>query len=190
MSGLPVYVTKRGDEGFTDFGGKRIAKSEYSVRLVGRLDSFQAFLGKLEFHTRRSFIDRLFFRSDGINEMIKQIIIDIYLFMSAPHMKNLKTCEPIEGLDNFLIENNNKKIKYFQLPIYQNEKSVLLNEARTLTRNLESFVSKRPTLLRVDDASSGVNACELMRYLNRLSDVFYCMINMIEDEPIFVHIKN
>jgi cob(I)alamin adenosyltransferase len=188
MDRLPAYVTKRGDIGFTDFNGERIAKHEYQIRLIGKLDSFQAFLGKLEFRTRRSFIDKLLFSSDGINEMIGHVILDIYLFMSAFHVPDtVETDDLVEMLDAFLMENNNKNIRYFQLPIYQDERSPLLNEARTLTRELESFVAECSIAL-YDSPPYEKKINALMRYLNRLSDVFYCMINMIEDEPLFVHL--
>jgi cob(I)alamin adenosyltransferase len=103
-------TTKTGDDGWTDFGGKRVKKSSREIEIIGNLDELQAIL--------------LF-----VN---KKLAEDIGRIMSGK--------ETMVDLDKEIkkIEKQLKPVNKFM--VFTKKKAIYLNWARTVTRRTERFM--------------------------------------------------
>lgn len=104
-------TTKKGDEGISDYFGKRVSKGGKILEAVGTLDELQAVLGLVGFSKLQN---------------------DIYEIMGRKEVQ-----EKIEKLEK-LIEKVEKEVEIpRKFVIFKNEKAIELNWVRTIVRRAE-----------------------------------------------------
>ena len=156
-------TTKTGDKGETSlFGGRRVRKDSLFIELVGEVDELQAFIGLCKV------CDGV---SDEVRDSLEKIIDDLYRIMSILGFE-LKVPGNIEGINDedvefldSLIENGVGKAEDTNVFVRPgaSEKSARFHVARCVCRRAERSLVKA----NIDGAE------EILKYLNRLSDVLF-----------------
>lgn len=161
---MPIY-TKTGDKGETSlYGGTRISKAAIRVEVYGTVDELNSVLG----------VAVSFLREDKKTEDLVMFLeeIQMELFDIGANLANPKA-PPIKNL-SFVILSFEKKIDGLTetLPELHNfimpgggKAGSFLHQARTICRRAE----RRVIALSNEDAID----LEIVRYLNRLSDVLF-----------------
>jgi cob(I)alamin adenosyltransferase len=156
------YYTGRGDNGFTDLYFQRVSKGDPIVNVVGKIDELLAFIG----HANSKIKD------EEIKNTLRQVEHHLYLInakLSGYLEKTDKTKEFNDEIVKFLEE----KIDYFGNKIQfvpkfvspeGSEASTMLNICRTKAREAEREFVK-----------GGLNDQTILKYLNRLSTLFYVL---------------
>lgn len=174
---MKIY-TKSGDKGQTSlYDGKRVAKDSIRVESYGTIDELNSHLG-----FARNFID-----DEAINNEIK--IIQRKLFDVAgelateditnfPQKVSADDIQYLESLiDTYLAKINKDQQFKFILP-GSNKPSGALHVARTVCRRGERRII---TLSRESEIRP-----EVIKYINRLSDVIYTLGRYLEEELNYV----
>lgn len=166
---MKIY-TKQGDEGNTSLlGGERTKKNDNRVWAYGTVDEANSYLG-----FAKAIID---------NERIKDIIIHVQkdLFEVGAELASIGTKdyreriteEFVSCLENIIDEIDKEKIalKSFAIPGGTKE-SAALDISRVIIRKAERY-----TVSLEDNYSLNKN---LLKYLNRLSDLIYTLARLVD----------
>ncbi|WP_175059062.1 cob(I)yrinic acid a,c-diamide adenosyltransferase [Thermococcus sp. 2319x1] len=158
-------TTKTGDKGTTGiFTGERIAKFSPIIEANGTIDELSSFLGEAKHYLDEEF-----------KEILEKIQIELYSLMaeiaSKGEYKKVGE-EEIRYLEE-LIEKFEREVKLegFVVP-GSTIASAKLDVCRTIARRAERRVSK--VVLEYGTAK------DVLRYLNRLSDLIFIMARYIE----------
>lgn len=150
---MPIY-TKTGDLGMTSlYGGKRISKADCQVETYGSIDELTSYIG-LVVVKLKSKKDRIFLIE------IQRDLYQIMSFLSGAKVDLLKLEKKVTGFEKKIdeIEKKLPKLNKFILP-GSNETSSLFQILRVLCRKAER-------------RNIGQNLV-IIKYLNRLSDLFF-----------------
>ena len=166
---LTKIYTKKGDQGYTHLGDKHLSKDDLLVEAVGTIDELNSQLGfvlsqqiadkKIEIELTR--IQHELFDLGGELHVPERIII---------------TAEKITHLEEKLDHWNETlpPLKEFLLP-RGNSKSAACHVARTVCRRAER------SLVRLHRQTPLANP-EILRYLNRLSDLLFIIARILARE--------
>lgn len=176
--------TRRGDDGMTHMFGKRIPKTSRSVKLVGELDSLQAQLGELysiipKIPSYLCLFPFLTWKYENLIADVAFLTKQIYNINSIFWNPKVASFD-VEALEDMLKQYVFKPLTKFQLPLYNDPVISKLNLLRTETRKIEiTVIEILEDIAECEYYSS--SQLELLKklgvWLNRLSSVFYAMIN-------------
>jgi cob(I)alamin adenosyltransferase len=169
-----IFYTGKGDSGKSFIGKNEIDKISYEIKTLGKLDELNSLIGVT--------------RNFKISKRIKNILLDIQndLFIIQALVANLiidkklreKTKDLNFGIDKIekiekLINNLSKKLEnQTQFIIYgSNLESALFDYLRAVTRETELIVLELNKTLK----GSQKLKPEILKYLNRLSSLFYVL---------------
>jgi len=138
-----------GDDGMTDFCGRRVKKSENELMLLAMIDEVNAFCGLI---ISKYEIDVL--------KKVESINSDIMSFI-AGYIGGDKVKECIKEIEDEINKINDIEIKEFII-FDTNERSSLLNVLRTKVRIAEIYAWK-------------LDKKDVAVYLNRLSDFIFLL---------------
>ena len=164
---MKIY-TKTGDKGKTGVIGGRLDKDHPRVEAYGTVDELNAFVGM----AIACLEDQQY--ADIVKDLreIQQHLFDCCSDLATVNTKireyriKAKDVENIEErIDHY--DQETEDVEYFIIPV-GTQASAALHVCRTITRRAERRVV---TLSREDES---LNA-EVLRYLNRLSDLFFVM---------------
>ncbi len=177
---IKVY-TKKGDSGETGlYGGSRISKNNIKVDTYGNIDESAAFIGAARALVKDKEIKDVLYK---IQE--KFLVIGAHLASDKNGVSKLK--EKIEITD---IENIEKMIDEYSknlLPLYKfiipgdNIESAALHVARTVVRRSERKI--------VALKESEEVAPEILKYINRVSDILFVLARIVEDQEAVKYIS-
>ncbi|MBZ4672873.1 MAG: ATP/cobalamin adenosyltransferase [Deferribacteraceae bacterium] len=159
-------ATKKGDKGETSlFTGERISKSDLRVEAYGTSDELIVFIGNLRVNTH-------FFESELIEIQKRLYRMNSYFASKKDKEKFLLTKDDVDFLDNLLnkLENEFGKVEGFILPS-ESKGAALCDICRVVCRRLER---RAVAFSRVDEVDTNV-----LKFINRLSDVFFMMARVI-----------
>lgn len=178
---MKVY-TRKGDSGETGlYGGSRISKNSIKVDTYGNIDESAAFIGAARALVKDKKVKDILYK---IQE--KFLVIGAYLASDKNGISKLK--EKIEVSD---VENLEKIMDEYSknlLPLYkfiipgENIESAALHVARTVVRRSER---KIVALKERDEVAS-----EILKYVNRVSDILFVLARVVEDQEAVRHISN
>lgn len=177
---IKVY-TKKGDSGETGlYGGSRISKNNIKVDTYGNIDESAAFIGAARALVKDKEIKDVLYK---IQE--KFLVVGAHLASDKNGVSKLK--EKIEITD---IENIEKMIDEYSknlLPLYKfiipgdNIESAVLHVARTVVRRSERKI--------VALKESEEVAPEILKYINRVSDILFVLARIVEDQEAVKYIS-
>ena len=164
---MPVFYTRKGDDGRSRIGKKVVNKTCLEVEALGQLDELNSMAGVL--------------KSQRISKTLKDILLQVQedLFIVQSHVANLmlggnfkvpefkaqKTKDVEKIIDG--IERNLPPLKKFVIS-GTNQTSAWLDFLRAKSRNVEREVLKIKNLkFKIDD--------NILPYLNRLSSLFFAL---------------
>ncbi|WP_456321668.1 cob(I)yrinic acid a,c-diamide adenosyltransferase [Palaeococcus sp. (in: euryarchaeotes)] len=158
-------TTKTGDKGLTGiFTGERIAKFSPIVETNGTIDELGSFLGEA-----KHYVD------EDLQGILEKVQVDLYSLMAeiASKGKYKKVGEEeIKWLESLITEFEKEvKLEGFVIP-GSTVGSAKLDVCRAVARRAERKITKL-----VLEYGTGTNA---LKYLNRLSDLFFIMARYIE----------
>ncbi|OGK42043.1 ATP:cob(I)alamin adenosyltransferase [Candidatus Roizmanbacteria bacterium RIFCSPLOWO2_01_FULL_35_13] len=161
---MPIY-TKTGDKGTTAlFGGKRVSKADLQVEAYGSVDELTSYIGLVNSKIK--------------NQKAKLFLIevqkDLYKIMGylAGSKSNIKYLDGrVKDFENKIDEIDKKlpRLTKFILP-GGSELSSWFHVLRTVCRRSERSVIRYSESLEI-----GNWKLEIIRYLNRLSDLFFTL---------------
>lgn len=174
---MKIY-TKGGDKGMTSlFDNKRVAKNSTRVESYGTVDELNSHLG----------LARTLIKDKKISSTIKMIQRELFdlageLATSDQEKFSEKIDQSnIEGLettiDELLDEMNQKQLSKFIIP-GSNSASAALHIARTVCRRAERRIISLADEEEIRE--------DILKYINRLSDLIYSMARYIETELDYV----
>ncbi|QQL45307.1 cob(I)yrinic acid a,c-diamide adenosyltransferase [Sulfuriroseicoccus oceanibius] len=178
-------ATKRGDDGFTDLMfGRRIPKTDIRVAAYGAVDELNGALGPARIHAQQEDLIELAEHIHAIQRMLVTVMgelatdpKDLEKFKKAGH--KLVDNEMIGDLDSLVDMIEKEKELTFKGWVMPGEKGSLagahLDHARTVCRRAERDVID----LAEAEAASDFNH-EVVRFLNRLSDVLWLFARWAE----------
>ena len=176
MVELTRIYTKGGDKGKTSLGsGARVAKYDIRVSAYGTVDEANAVLGLVRLHSQEFEI------MDALLSTIQNDLFDIGADLCTPDSPDLEyeplrvTSAQTERLEKEIDSYNAKlePLKSFILPGGSAAASYL-HLGRTVVRRAERLV--------VELAESEEINREIVRYLNRLSDLLFVLSRICNDE--------
>ncbi len=160
---MKIY-TKKGDAGITDLIKQRVKKSDLRIEFNGTIDELNAFIS----------YGKIYIKDENILNLLDEII-----------KKNSLAMYEIAANETFILDSDvlflEKKIDFYQeklVPltkfIYfdENKGASILNIARTITRKAE-----RVLVLIAEGSKTNQ---ELLKYLNRLSDLLFVLARKLE----------
>ena len=165
---MKIY-TKTGDDGNTGLQGNfRIAKSHPRIIAYGTVDEANAVLGIVLANNL----------DDDVTSILTEIQNDLFLLgadLSNPNLSDVKnrvSLQAVEKLEKYIdkFESELSPLTNFILPGGENA-AAQLHFARTVVRRAETLVVY---LSEKDEINSNC-----IRYLNRLSDLFFVMGRLI-----------
>lgn len=170
---MTIY-TKTGDKGQTSvYRGKRVSKSDLQIEAYGSVDELTSFIGLT--------IAKLMSRSD--KRYLTQIQKDLYQIMaylagSPQELKDLEHEVKLfeQKIDN--IQSKLPKLNRFILP-QGSELSTLFHILRAITRRSERSVVR---YFYVNQLTIINNPSSIIKYLNRLSDLFFVLARFYSKE--------
>ncbi len=170
---MKIY-TRKGDDGTTGllYGG-RVAKSSAAPAAYGDVDEAQAAIGVARAHAERG---------GELDEVLIGIEADLWVVMAElatdPQNRHkltegtsLLTAEMVDRLEPLIDDFGARydQPREFVVP-GQEPVSAFLDLARTVTRRAE-----RSTVTAVAAANGGLDDSQVVRYLNRLSDLLFVL---------------
>lgn len=166
---LTKIYTRKGDDGYTHFGDSRIPKDDLIIEAIGAVDELNAFIG---------FVTSLEIQNKAIEETLTQIQNDLFDLggeLYAPEYQAI-TAEKVSYLETSLDEWNATlpPLTEFVLP-RGNTKCTAAHIARTVCRRAERCLVKVHRQIPLKNP-------QLLRYLNRLSDVLFVAARMLARE--------
>ena len=178
---MKVY-TRKGDSGETGlYGGSRISKNSIKVDTYGNIDESAAFIGAARALIKDKEIKDILYK---IQE--KFLVIGAYLASDKNVIAKLKEKIEISDIENLekIMDEYSKNL----LPLYkfiipgENIESAALHVARTVVRRSER---KIVALKERDEV-----APEVLKYVNRVSDILFVLARVVEDQEAVRHISN
>ncbi len=177
---MKIY-TRSGDKGNTSlFDNSRVPKDSIRVESYGTLDELNSQLG----------MARSMLKNNEIAETIKKVqrqLFNVAGELATPNSEDFpervrpEDIEELEGIiDNLLDKMNKEQLSKFIIP-GSNRCSAALHVARTICRRAERRII---TLAREEEIRE-----ELLKYVNRLSDVIYSLARYVESELDYVDFK-
>lgn len=159
-------ATKKGDYGDTSlFTGERVSKSDLRVEVYGTSDELISFIGNLK-NTTDFFYEEL--------ETIQKILYKINSYFASTNGKErfLIDSKEIEYLDNLLktLEDEVGGLKGFVIPS-ESKGAAACDICRVVCRRLERRCVAFNKIEKVDK--------NILKFINRLSDVFFMMARVI-----------
>lgn len=177
---MKVY-TRKGDSGETGlFGGSRISKNSLKVDTYGNIDESAAFIG----------VARALIKDEKIKEILyriqeKFLVIGAYLASDSNGVSKLK--EKIEEQDITKLEEYIEEYSKELLPLYkfiipgENIESAALHVARTVVRRSERKIVALKEREEI--------APEILKYINRVSDILFVLARVVEDDAAVKYIS-
>jgi len=166
---LTKIYTRKGDQGYTTLGDNRLSKDDFLVEAIGTIDELNSVIG---------FVISLQIQHKGIADYLTQIqneLFDMGGELHAPE-HSVINAEKVSVIEQKLDTWNKTlpPLKEFLLP-RGNPKSAACHVARTVCRRAERC------LVRLH-RQVPLNNTELLRYLNRLSDLLFVVARMLGNE--------
>jgi len=158
--------TRKGDEGETSlFTGERISKSDLRVEVYGTCDELMSFIGDLR-------VNCSYFNEELITIQKKLYRLNSYFASTKDKEKFLLTKDDVDFLDNLLnkLESEYGKLSGFIIPS-ESKCAAKCDICRVICRRLERRAVEFAKLEDVDK--------NILRFINRLSDVFFMMARVI-----------
>lgn len=170
---MKVY-TKTGDSGETSLlGGERVKKNSIRVKAYGALDEANAFLGQIRSKMKKEDMKNIIYSIQK-----KFFVLGAQLACDKKNelwLKEKITLEDVHSIENTIDNYSKKMFKTFKFVVPgEGELSSLLHIARTIVRRAER---ERVEL----DQNEGVSK-EILRYINRVSDLIYTLSLVIESD--------
>lgn len=163
---LTKIYTRKGDEGYTTLRDQRFSKDDLLVEVVGTVDELNAAIGM---------IVAVGSKNKTINACLTQIQQNLFNLGGELHLPEhiAITAEKVTELEQQLDEWNDTlpPLKEFVLP-RGNLSSATCHVARTVCRRAERCLVKVHRQVPL-------NNMEMLRYLNRLSDLFFVMSRIL-----------
>lgn len=166
---LTKIYTRKGDKGYTKIGKHKVPKDDALIEVLGTIDELNSALGLILAHA---------IENKSIEQTLKKIQNDLFNLggeLYLPEHIAIKN-KHVEELEKLLDEWNANlpALKDFLLP-GGNPKSAAAHLARTICRRAERC------LVRLNRKKSLKNP-EMMRYLNRLSDLLFVIARLLAQE--------
>ena len=159
-------ATKKGDRGETSlFTGERISKSDLRVEVYGTSDELMSFIGNLKVNTEGFYAE--------LTEIQKKLYRMNSYFASINCCDEFLLNEKDVGYLDSLLEDLEKEfgiLKDFIIPS-ESKGAALCDLCRVVCRRLERRAVSLGRVEKVDE--------NVLRFLNRLSDVFFMMARVI-----------
>lgn len=169
MPRLTKIYTRKGDKGKTTLQGHAISKGDLLVEVVGTIDELNAVIGLIT--TQQ-------LNNSDIEHLFTRIQNDLFDFGGELHLPEriAITPEKITWLETTLDKWNAglPALQEFVLPA-GNSASATTHIARTVCRRAERC------LVRLDDEAKLTNP-EMLKYLNRLSDLLFVIARVLMRE--------
>lgn len=166
MPRLTKIFTRKGDEGYTSLGDNRLSKDDLIIEALGDIDELNSFIGM---------IIAMRPQHDDVENCLTHIQQDLFDFGGEMHVPERKSITPEKVLWlETQLETWNKTLpplKEFILP-RGNPASTACHVARTVCRRAER------SLVRLHRQTTLSNP-EMLRYLNRLSDLLFVMSRIL-----------
>lgn len=166
---LTKIYTRNGDEGYTTLGDKPISKDDLLIEALGTIDELNAALGLISSQQ---------IQNSDIANCITQIQNDLFELGAELHIPErvAMTAETVTKLEQILDTWNSTlpPLKEFILP-GGNPKSAAAHLARTVCRRAERCIVRLHRQVTLSNP-------EILRYLNRLSDLLFVMSRMLAKE--------
>jgi cob(I)alamin adenosyltransferase len=164
---MPKIYTRTGDDGDTGlFGGGRVPKDHPRVEAYGTLDELNSVLGLLAAHLEGELAE--------IVRGVQRTLFDIGAELATPEAGRVPAlgAEATAALERYIDrwEGELDPLKTFILP-GGTRLAAICHLARSITRRAERRVV---TLARTDPINP-----EILRYLNRLSDLLFVMARLL-----------
>lgn len=165
-STMPLFYTRKGDDGKSRIGKKVVKKTCLEVEALGQLDELNSMIGVLKSQKI----------SKKLEDILHQVQEDLFIIQSqvaavmingkfkVPEFKNFKVKDVERSIDE--MEKKLKPVKKFIIS-GANKNSAWLDLLRAKSRNVERSV------LRIDRADK--LDPEIKKYLNRLSSLFFAL---------------
>lgn len=173
MVRLTRIYTRGGDKGKTSLGnGKRVSKTHVRIVAYGAVDELNSVLGMVRGQPR------LARRDQALIARIQNDLFDVGADLSVPRKRGEKSGERLRvtpgqvvALEREIDVRNDKlqPLDSFILP-GGSDVAAWLHMARTVCRRAEMEVVRV-----IETPRSGIAPLETLRYLNRLSDLFFVM---------------
>lgn len=169
MPRLTKIYTRHGDTGYTTLRNNPISKDDLLIEALGAIDELNAALG---------LIVALGSTNPSVNSCLTQIQHDLFNLGGELHLPEhlVITAEKVTALEQQLDEWNNTlpPLKEFVLP-RGNPLSATCHLARTICRRAERCLVKLHRQVPLHNT-------EMLRYLNRLSDLLFVMSRILAKE--------
>ena len=176
MVRLNRIYTRSGDSGTTGLGdGSRLPKHHLRVASYGTVDELSSVLGLLVAHVESNELTELLI---GIQNDLFDVGADLCVPGEAGEMLRIKPIY-VERLEQ-AIDSYNERLEPLASFVLPGGKpaAAWLHLARTTCRRAERLVSE---LSEVPDEQGRVNG-EVLRYLNRLSDLLFVLARVANDD--------
>lgn len=176
---LTKIYTRKGDKGYTTLGDKRISKDDLLIEALGTIDELNSAIGM---------VISLDVKNKEIENCLTQVQNDLFDMGGELHLPERVaiTAEKVTYLEQMLDSWNKilPPLKEFVLP-RGNPKSATSHLARTVCRRAERC------LVRLHRQVS-LNNSEMLRYLNRLSDLLFVIARALarqssDEEVLWEH---
>jgi cob(I)alamin adenosyltransferase len=166
---LTKIYTRKGDQGFTTFGDQHLPKDDLLIEVIGTLDELNSSIG---------LIISLHIKDSAIENCLTQIQHDLFHLGGELHTPEHKMIDAnkITQLENLLDEWNHTlpPLKEFLLP-RGNPPSAACHVARTVCRRAERCLVRLHRQIPLSNT-------EMLRYLNRLSDLLFVVARKLAEE--------
>lgn len=166
---LTKIYTRKGDEGYTTLGDKPVSKDDLLIEALGTIDELNSVIGLIISQQ---------IQSKDIENCLTQVQNDLFDMGAELHIPERVaiTAEKVTTLEQMLDTWNATlpPLKEFLLP-RGNPKSAAAHLARTVCRRAERC------LVRLH-RQVALNNREMLRYLNRLSDLLFVISRMLARE--------
>jgi cob(I)alamin adenosyltransferase len=166
---LTKIYTRQGDTGYTTFRDQRIAKDDLLIDTIGSLDELNAALG---------LVAALPCQNTDVQQALLTIQNDLFNLGGELHspLHITITAEKVTQLEQQLDSWNKTltPLKEFLLP-RGNQLSAACHLARTICRRAERYLVRLHRQIPLQNP-------EMLRYLNRLSDLLFVMSRILARE--------
>lgn len=166
---LTKIYTRQGDDGYTRLGDKRLSKDDLLIEVIGTLDELNSLLGLVLSYA---------VKQGDITDCLTKIQHDLFDFGGELHAPDHVVITPahITRLENQLDQWNHTlpPLREFLLP-RGNPASAACHVARTVCRRTERCLVRLHRQVALSNT-------EMLRYLNRLSDLLFVMARMLARE--------
>ncbi|MBA3660860.1 MAG: cob(I)yrinic acid a,c-diamide adenosyltransferase [Gammaproteobacteria bacterium] len=179
---LTKIYTRTGDEGYTSLRGERISKDDLLIEALGTVDELNANIGVI--------LSQVIVHKE-IVELLRRIQNELFDFGGELHLPERKaiTAQHIKHLEEQLDQWNETlpPLKDFLLP-NGTRASVATHVARTVCRRAERCLVRLHRQVALENI-------ELLRYLNRLSDLLFVISRILarengQEEIIWQHLTS